>query len=32
MLTCDNCGDQFDGEYDVGDECPACGGRLEEED
>ncbi len=32
MLTCDSCDEEFDGEYDDGDECPNCGGRLEEED
>lgn len=31
MLTCDSCDKEFDG-YDDGDECPDCGGRLEEDE
>ena len=38
MLICDNCGsdwddylDTFDDEFQDGDECPECGGNLEEE-
>ncbi len=32
MLTCDSCGEEFDEGFDDGDKCPACGGRLEEDD